>query len=76
LNFILWGRRAIIELVTARAIVARDEWARLRTCGSRGRAATHSLRAYLGSDIDFDAGREDATTTGSALICISGHIAG
>jgi hypothetical protein len=40
------------------------------------RAATHSLRAYLGSDIDFDAVPEDATTTGSALICISGHIAG
>jgi hypothetical protein len=38
--------------------------------------ATHSLRAYTDNDIDFDINRDNATTTGSALICISGYIAG
>jgi hypothetical protein len=38
--------------------------------------ATHALRAYTDNDIDFDINRDNATTTGSALICISGYIAG
>ncbi|MGB8206274.1 MAG: hypothetical protein WCF69_01485, partial [Mycobacterium sp.] len=38
--------------------------------------ATHSLRAYSDNEIDFDINRDNATTTGSALICISGYIAG
>jgi hypothetical protein len=38
--------------------------------------ATHSLRAYSDNDIDFDINRDNATTTGSALICISGYIVG
>jgi hypothetical protein len=38
--------------------------------------ATHSLRAYTDSDIEFDINRDNATTSGSALICISGYIAG
>ncbi len=38
--------------------------------------ATHSLRAYTDNDIEFDINRDNATTTGSALICISGYIAG
>src|SRR4051812_7169195 len=38
--------------------------------------ATHSVRAYTDSGIDFDINRDNATTNGSALICISGYIAG
>lgn len=38
--------------------------------------ATHSLRAYSDNDIDFNINRDNATTTGSALICISGYIVG
>ncbi len=38
--------------------------------------ATHSLRAYTDHDISFDINRDNPTTTGSALICISGYIAG
>ncbi|MGA7413464.1 MAG: hypothetical protein WBW33_23525 [Bryobacteraceae bacterium] len=38
--------------------------------------ATHSLRAYTDNLIDFDINRDNATTTGSALICISGYIVG
>jgi hypothetical protein len=38
--------------------------------------ATHSLRAYTDNDIDFDINRDNATTSGSALICISGYIVG
>jgi hypothetical protein len=34
--------------------------------------ATHSLRTYTDNDIDFDINRDNATTSGSALICISG----
>ena len=37
--------------------------------------ATHSLRVYTDNDIDFDINRDNATTTGSAVICISGYIA-
>jgi len=37
--------------------------------------ATHSLRVYTDNDIDFNINRDNATTTGSALICISGYIA-
>jgi hypothetical protein len=36
--------------------------------------ATHSLRVYTDNDIDFNINRDNATTTGSALICISGYI--
>jgi hypothetical protein len=38
--------------------------------------ATHSLRAYSDADIDFDISRDNGTTQGSALICVSGYIAG
>ncbi len=38
--------------------------------------ATHSLRAYSDGEIDFDINRDNATTSGSALICISGYIVG
>ena len=38
--------------------------------------ATHSLRAYTDNEIEFDISRDNATTSGSALICISGYIAG
>jgi hypothetical protein len=36
--------------------------------------ATHPLRVYTDNDIDFNINRDNATTTGSALICISGYI--
>jgi hypothetical protein len=38
--------------------------------------ATHSLRAYTDNEIDFDINRDNAATSGSALICISGYIVG
>jgi hypothetical protein len=38
--------------------------------------ATHSLRAYSDNDIGFNINRDNATTEGSALICISGYIVG
>jgi hypothetical protein len=38
--------------------------------------ATHSLRAYSDSEIDFDVNRDNATTSGTAFICISGYIVG
>jgi hypothetical protein len=38
--------------------------------------ATHSLRAYTDHDIDFNINRDNATTSGSALICISGYVVG
>ena len=38
--------------------------------------ATHSLRAYTDNEIDFDINRDNATTSGSALICISGYVVG
>jgi hypothetical protein len=44
--------------------------------GSAVYDATHSLRVYTDNDIDFDINRDNATTSGSALICISGYIVG
>lgn len=38
--------------------------------------ATHSLRAYTDNEIDFNINRDNATTSGSALICISGYVVG
>jgi hypothetical protein len=38
--------------------------------------ATHALRAYTDNEIDFDISRDNATTSGFAVICISGYIAG
>lgn len=38
--------------------------------------ATHSLRVYTDNDINFDINRDNATTSGSAMICISGYIVG
>ena len=35
---------------------------------------THSIRAYTDHDISFNVNRDNATTTGYALICISGYI--
>lgn len=36
--------------------------------------ATHSIRAYTDHDIFFNVNRDNATTKGYALICISGYI--
>jgi hypothetical protein len=44
--------------------------------GSAVYVATHSLRVYSDNSIDFNINRDNAITTGSALICISGYIAG
>jgi hypothetical protein len=38
--------------------------------------ATHSIRAYTDHDISFDINRDNATTSGSAMICISGYVVG
>jgi hypothetical protein len=38
--------------------------------------ATHPLRVYTDNEIDFNINRDNATTRGSALICISGYIVG
>src|SRR5215471_17037116 len=38
--------------------------------------ATHSLRVYTDNEINFDINRDNATTSGSALICVSGYIVG
>ena len=38
--------------------------------------ATHSLRAYSDGSIQFNVNRDNATTQGEGLICISGYIAG
>jgi hypothetical protein len=38
--------------------------------------ATHTIRAYTDSLIDFNVNRDNAETSGSGLICISGYIAG
>jgi len=38
--------------------------------------ATHSIRAYSDNLIQFDCNRDNATTSGSTLICISGDIVG
>lgn len=46
--------------------------------GTPGQAvyvATHSLRAYSDGPIEFDVNRDNAETSGSALICISGYLA-
>ena len=37
--------------------------------------ATHSLRGYSDGPIEFDINRDNAETTGYALICISGYLA-
>ena len=36
--------------------------------------ATHSLRVYTDKDITFNVNRDNAITTGSPLICISGYL--
>jgi hypothetical protein len=36
--------------------------------------ATHSIRAYSDGLIEFDINRDNATTSGSALICLSGYV--
>jgi len=38
--------------------------------------ATHPIRAYTDHNIDFDINRDNATTSGSGLICISGYVVG
>jgi hypothetical protein len=37
--------------------------------------ATHSIRAYSDGPISFDVNRDNAETSGYALICISGYLA-
>jgi len=44
--------------------------------GSAIYVATHSLRVYTDNEIEFNINRDNATTSGSALICISGYIVG
>jgi hypothetical protein len=44
--------------------------------GNAQYVATHQLRVYSDNEIDFNINRDNAITTGSALICISGYIAG
>jgi hypothetical protein len=44
--------------------------------GNANYVATHSLRVYTDHDINFNINRDNATTSGYALICISGYIAG
>jgi hypothetical protein len=44
--------------------------------GNARYVATHSLRAYTDHDIEFSINRDNGTTSGSALICVSGYIAG
>jgi hypothetical protein len=39
-------------------------------------ACDDPLRAYTDHDIDFDINGDNATTSGSALICISGYLVG
>ena len=96
-NIVPKGKRAVIELVTAEALVPSGEWVRLRMNTSLGSVpsnldlaltfqgnvgdkalyvATHSLRAYTDHVIAFTVNRDNANTAGSALICISGYIAG
>lgn len=36
--------------------------------------ATHQIRAYSDSPVEFDINRDNAETTGYALICISGYL--
>lgn len=36
--------------------------------------ATHSLRAYTDGFLEFDVNRDNSTTTGYALICVSGYL--
>ena len=43
--------------------------------GKANYTATHSIRAYTDNEIDFDIDRDNATTRGSALICVSGYVA-
>jgi hypothetical protein len=38
-------------------------------------AATHSIRAYSDGPIEFNINRDNAETSGYALICISGYLA-
>jgi hypothetical protein len=38
--------------------------------------APHPLRVYSDNEVDFNINRDNATTTGSALVCISGYIVG
>jgi hypothetical protein len=44
--------------------------------GNANYVATHPLRAYTDNLIEFNINRDNATTTGSALIAISGYIVG
>jgi hypothetical protein len=92
------GKRAVIELVTARITVPSGKWARLRMYTSLGTVAsnldlfltfqgdasgqaiyvaTHSIRAYTDNEINFEIEieRDNATTRGSGLICVSGYVA-
>jgi hypothetical protein len=43
--------------------------------GNETLVATHTLRAYSDASISFNVNRDNATTAGYALICISGYLA-
>jgi hypothetical protein len=42
--------------------------------GRRILMCTHAVRVYSDSQIEFNVNRDNAQTTGSALICISGYL--
>jgi hypothetical protein len=44
--------------------------------GKANYIVTHSLRAYTDTGISFNINRDNGTTSGSALICVSGYIVG
>jgi hypothetical protein len=45
-----------------------------QVAGQRILTCTHAVRVYSDSQIDFNVNRDNAQTTGSALICISGYL--
>jgi len=45
-----------------------------QVAGQRILMCTHAVRVYSDSQIEFDVNRDNAQTTGSALICISGYL--
>lgn len=42
--------------------------------GQRILTCTHAVRVYSDSSIEFNVNRDNAQTTGSALVCISGYL--
>jgi hypothetical protein len=73
------GKRAVIELVTAQIIVPQGEWVRLRMYTSLGMVPSNpDLFLTFQGNVSGNGiiNRDNATTSSSALICISGYIVG